>query len=92
RNMASLWLDYKLLAAPGLSLGFGVRHVGEQEVSRMAIPSFTLYDAALRYQWDKWQFALNLKNLGNKTYVAACPSVCYYGDQRNFTLTARYSW
>lgn len=92
RNMASLWLDYKLLAAPGLSLGFGVRHVGEQEVNRMAIPSFTLYDAALRYQWDKWQFALNLKNLGNKTYVAACPSVCYYGDERNFTLTARYSW
>ncbi len=92
RTTASLWVDYQLPAAPGLSLGLGVRRVGEQEVSRMAVPSFTVYDAAVRYQWDRWQFALNLKNLADKTYVAACSSVCYYGDERNFTLTARYRW
>lgn len=92
RNMASLWADYRLESVPGMSIGFGVRRVGEQEVNRMAVPSFTVYDAALRYQWDKWMFALNIKNLADKNYIAACPSVCYYGDERNLLLTARYRW
>jgi len=76
RSTASVWADYKVGSVPGLSLGLGVRRVGEQEVNRMVVPSFTVYDAAVRYEWDKWQFALNLKNLTDKNYVAACPSVC----------------
>nr|WP_286898647.1 TonB-dependent receptor [Achromobacter sp. UBA2119] len=63
-----------------------------QEINEMPIPSYTTYDAAVRYQLDKWQFALNVKNLANKTYVAACPYTCYYGDERNITLTARVNW
>lgn len=35
---------------------------------------------------------LNVKNLANKTYVAACPGTCFYGDERNITLTARINW
>jgi iron complex outermembrane receptor protein len=92
RNTLSVWGDYKVAAVPGLSLGLGLRRVGQQQVNRMAVPSFTVYDAAVRYQWNNWQFALNLKNLTDKTYVAACPSVCYYGEQRNVLLTARYHW
>lgn len=92
RHTASVWADYRVDAVPGLSLGLGIRRVGEQEVSRMAVPAFTVYDAALRYQWDTWQLALNIKNLTDKTYIAACPSVCYYGDERNVLLTARYRW
>lgn len=92
RNAASVWFDYKFDAVPGLGLGIGARRVGQQEVSRTAVPAFTVVDAAVRYQWDRWQFALNIKNLADKTYVAACPSVCYYGDERNMLLTARYRW
>lgn len=92
RNTASVWADYKVGAVPGLSLGLGIRRVGSQEVNRITVPAFTVYDAALRYQWNKWELALNVKNLTDKTYVAACPSVCYYGDERNFLLTARYRW
>lgn len=92
RMTASLWADYKLLSVPGLSAGFGVRHVGQQEISGMPVPSYTVYDAALRYERAGWRFALNVKNLGDKTYLASCPSVCYYGEGRNFTLTARYAW
>ncbi|MBR8653599.1 TonB-dependent siderophore receptor [Achromobacter sp. Marseille-Q0513] len=91
-NMATLWADYRFSGVPGLSAGFGVRHVGRQETNRMPVPSYTTYDAALRYQWEKWQFALNIKNLTDKTYVSACPGVCYYGDERNITLTARLNW
>ena len=92
RNTASFWADYKFEAIPGMSAAFGARYVGRQEVMRMAVPSYTVYDASLRYQWDKWQFALNIKNLTDKNYVAACPSVCYYGEERNALLTARYRW
>ncbi|WP_191579176.1 TonB-dependent siderophore receptor [Achromobacter insolitus] len=92
RNMASLWMDYRFSSVPGLSAGVGVRYVGRQEINEMPIPSYTTYDAAVRYQLDKWQFALNVKNLANKTYVAACPYTCYYGDERNITLTARVNW
>ena len=92
RNMASLWMDYRFASVPGLSAGVGVRYVGRQEIYDLPVPSYTTYDAALRYQWDKWQFALNVKNLANKTYVAACPGTCFYGDERNITLTARVNW
>jgi iron complex outermembrane receptor protein len=92
RHMASLWADYKFQSVPGLSMGFGVRNVGTQEILGNKLPTYTVFDAAVRYQWERWQFALNLKNLTDKTYVAACSFTCYYGDERNFTLTARYRW
>ncbi len=92
RNMASLWADYRVDALPGLSLGAGVRHVGWQEIDRMRMPTYTLLDAAVRYQYQQWQFALNVKNLADKTYLSACTGVCLYGDARNVTLTARVNW
>jgi iron complex outermembrane receptor protein len=92
RHMASLWADYKFQSVPGLSMGFGVRNVGTQEILGNKVPTYTVFDAAVRYQWERWQFALNLKNLTDKTYVAACSFTCYNGDERNFTLTARYRW
>lgn len=92
RAQASAWVDYRFASFPGLSAGVGVRHVGKQELNRMDVPAYTLFDAALRYQWDKWRFALNLKNLADKTYFGACSYACFYGDERNVTLTARYVW
>lgn len=80
------------LSLPGLSLGAGVRHVGWQEIDRMRMPTYTLLDAAVRYQYQQWQLALNVKNLANKTYLSACTGVCLYGDARNVTLTARVNW
>lgn len=93
RNQASLWADYRLgNMAPGLSVGLGVRHIGPAELNLMAVPGFTVWDAALHYQVDGWRFALNVKNLTDRTYIASCSFACFYGDERNVTLTARYSW
>jgi iron complex outermembrane receptor protein len=66
--------------------------VGEQEVSVYRVPGSTVFDAAIRYQVDNWRFALNVKNLADKTYLGSCSYACFYGDERNFTLSARYSW
>ncbi len=94
RNTASVWVDHRFAAVPGLSAGLGVRRVGAQAttVAGLNVPSFTLVDAALRYETGPWRFALNVKNLADKTYVADCTYACFYGDERNATLTARYSW
>lgn len=92
RRQASLWADWRFAALPGLSAGFGARHVGEQEVGTYTVPGSTVVDAAIRYQVDNWRFALNVKNLADRTYLASCSYACFYGDERNFTLSARYSW
>ncbi|MNT55769.1 Ferrichrome-iron receptor precursor [compost metagenome] len=75
-----------------MSVGAGVRHVGTTELNRLPVPSYTVFDAALRYQVDKWRFALNIKNLTDKTYLASCSFACFYGHERNVTLSARYTW
>ncbi|MGE8659018.1 MAG: TonB-dependent siderophore receptor [Achromobacter sp.] len=92
RTMASLWLDYKVPALPGLSTAAGIRYVGHQEIEGVPVPTYTVLDAALRYRLRNWEFALNVKNLANKRYIAACPGNCYYGDERNVMLTARVNW
>ncbi|PZQ02788.1 MAG: TonB-dependent siderophore receptor [Variovorax paradoxus] len=94
RNTASVWVDHRFAALPGLSAGLGVRRVGAQasSVAGLNVPAFTLVDAALRYETGPWRFALNVKNLADKNYLADCTYACFYGDERNATLTVRYSW
>lgn len=93
RNTASVWVDHRFAAVPGLSAGLGVRRVGAQAATAaINVPAFTLVDAAVRYETGPWRFALNVKNLADKTYLADCTYACFYGDERNATLSARYSW
>ena len=93
RNQASLWANWRFQALPGLSAGVGVRRVGAQAATAsLNTPSFTVVDAAIRYEIDHWRFALNIKNLADKTYLASCSYACFYGDERNALISARYSW
>jgi iron complex outermembrane receptor protein len=92
RNQAALWVDHRFATVQGLSAGVGVRRVGVQEIVPFSVPSYTVFDAAIRYQIDKWRFALNIKNLADKNYLATCSYACFYGDERNLTLSARYTW
>ena len=62
-------------------------------------PSYTLWDAAIRYDAGQHgavatQFAINVSNLADKTFVSTCGGVssCYYGTGRTVTATARFSW
>ena len=89
RNQASAWLEYALAGRlSGLTAGFGVRYVGSTESDDVASPSFTLYDAMLGYQWDRYQVMLTGRNLADTTYVTACDSsTCYYGETRTIGLS-----
>lgn len=101
---AALWADYTFHAGAleGLSLATGVRYNGESHgdsANVYLIPSYTLWDAAIRYDVGRigavgTQFALNVSNLSDRQYVSTCGGVssCYYGTGRTVTLTARFSW
>lgn len=96
RNTASLWVDYHypIDTWGEFSLGAGVRHVGQSlnQVNTVTVPSYEDYDVSARFDTRSWKFALNVKNILNKEYVAACVGACYYGDLRNVTFSAQYSW
>ncbi len=101
---AALWADYtfRVGALEGLSLAAGVRYNGKSygdSGNLYLIPSYTLWDAAVRYDAGRHgavatQFALNVSNLADKTFVSTCSTrqSCYYGTGRTVTATARFSW
>lgn len=100
----SLWADYTFQngGLEGLSLAAGVRYTDEtygESANLFVIPSYTLWDAAIRYNVGKigsvsTQLALNINNIEDRTYVSSCtgPSSCFYGSGRTVTATAKFSW
>ncbi len=96
---ASLWLDYTVQsgALEGVSLGAGVRYVGESWADRantLKVPASAVVDAAIRYDRDNWGVALNVANLFDNDYVASCQELttCGYGAGRTFKLKANVTW
>lgn len=101
---ASLWGDYTFRSGllRGLSVAAGVRYNGDsygESANQFRIPSYTLWDAALRYDLSRVSasrvlLSLNASNLTDKTYVSTCTGVsaCYYGSGRLLSATARWNW
>jgi iron complex outermembrane receptor protein len=79
----------------GVGFGAGLRHVGARSgdpANTIEVPSYTLFDAAVRYLWRDMEFVVNATNLTDKRYVAVCTSAsyCNYGSARKFLTTVRY--
>ena len=101
---ASLWGDYTFQAGSlrGLSLAAGVRHNGESygdSANLYRIPSYTLYDAAVRYRLEgdgavDTLLSLNISNLEDRVYVSTCsgPSSCFYGTGRTVNASVQFAW
>ena len=99
RHAASLGGDYTITAGAlaGLGFGAGVRYTGEHygdAYNLWQTPSYTLFDAAVHYDFGNWRLQLNAQNLADKEYISACNSAfwCYYGYPRTVTATARFQW
>lgn len=94
RNTIALWTDYRFNG--GVKVGLGVRYMGSNhgdlDAAPAKVPSSTVFDAMIGYDFERWSLALNLRNLSNKTYIANCDQYgnCYYGDPRRVTATATY--
>jgi iron complex outermembrane receptor protein len=92
-QMASVWGHYDFTSGPlqGLDVGAGVRYTGESyvdEANTDKVPDYTLVDAALHYDLGELglngaEARLNVNNLLDKDYVAACYSAarCYISYQ-----------
>jgi iron complex outermembrane receptor protein len=105
-QMANLWVDYTVQsgALEGVGLGAGVRYVADRfgdAANRMLLPSTTLVDAAVRYdfgalrpQMKGLSLSVNASNLFDKTYVGQCASTlfCQYGARRTVMATLGYKW
>lgn len=106
-DQASLWAKYTWFDGPlaGLGLGAGVRHVGESygdALNTFTIPSYTLVDAAISYDFRYlrpdlrgWSAQVNATNLGNTYYTQNCLTglaYCALGTARTVIGTLKYSW
>lgn len=93
RNQMSVWTDYRF--GSGIKVGLGARFVGSnygyQESAGAKVPAYTLLDALIGYDFQRWSLALNIRNLTDKLYLSNCSSgICRYGDLRKIVATANY--
>ncbi|PTQ80110.1 iron complex outermembrane receptor protein [Nitrosospira multiformis] len=97
----SAWLDYNLGTLnvswlKGFFIGGGVRYVGRvfnDEANTSTTPSFTLFDAMLRYDHGPWQFLINANNIfDDKYYSASTGGNFFLGTRRSVigTLKLRF--
>ncbi len=95
-NQASLWGKYRLsaLGLHDVTVGAGVRYIGDstEETNTYNVPSYTLFDMMVAYDPGKYRLQLNVNNIGDERYVAACYARgdCYYGQGRTILGTATY--
>ncbi len=106
-QIASGWAYYTFHDGwlAGLGFGGGVRYIGNtlgQADGTLRVPGYTLYDAAVSYDFGKaspylkgLKLAVNGTNLADKTYVSGCFSYlqgCVYGYRRAVLATLTYRW
>jgi iron complex outermembrane recepter protein len=70
RNQSAFWTRYDI---PNLHLGFaaGMTKVGKRETFDDAIlPRYTVFDGAVYFDWNRYKFQLNAKNLTDERYFS----------------------
>jgi iron complex outermembrane receptor protein len=96
---------FLLSEAIGLRVGAGVRYVGpsrdaavfddivsEGAIDSLRTPGFTLVDALVAVDWNRWSLSVNATNLFDKYYYASCSprQACGLGYARNIIATLSY--
>ncbi|MHC8339233.1 TonB-dependent receptor [Pseudomonas sp. HLT2-19-2] len=93
RLSASLWGVKEL--DNGWRAGIGVRHQADSYASTtnaITLPAYTVLDAGLFYEYRPWAFALNARNLSNKTYYESATNDLGIlpGEPRSLQFTTSY--
>ncbi len=98
KNESSSWIKYTFIS--GSLKNFSIA-AGHSQVSRrntleqgLTLPGYIILNAGLRYAYKKFDIALNLNNIMNKTYwIGAYNNVNKWpGASRNFMMTAGYKF
>ena len=64
------------------------------DANTFKVGSSTVLDALLAYTRDNWRLSLNVTNLADTRYVAACYSLagCFYAEGRKAIGKVTYRW
>ncbi|WP_241649193.1 TonB-dependent receptor [Paenirhodobacter populi] len=99
RHAASLWLQHSFTqgALDGLTLGGGLRHIGERwssDANTEKLDSVTLLDLGASYEFSEGVIGrLNINNVTDELYISAVGlNSSYYGDGRTVTASLSYKW
>ena len=97
-QIINVWTSYEIQTgdAKGLKFGLGATHKGDaygDNLNLYKVPAYTVYDAAISYAQPKWEAAINLKNITDKTYyVSPTFSGALPGDPRSIFATLRFDF
>ena len=96
---ASLWINYSPLELEALTVGAGIRYVGESVsengIIRYDTPSYTLGDLMVSYELaDNLNLQLNVRNVTDKKYLTSClfRGDCFPGVRRTVNASLTYSF
>ncbi|SDQ46594.1 iron complex outermembrane recepter protein [Chryseobacterium soldanellicola] len=92
KNIFNFWANYKVQegALKNVGVGFGANSASElytlnrAGIGTFALPSYTVFNAALSYNEDKYSLILKLDNIANKQYFTGWSTV---SPQRLRTLS-----
>ncbi|MEM9805962.1 MAG: TonB-dependent receptor, partial [Cyanobacteria bacterium P01_D01_bin.56] len=98
-HSASVWSTYKIQSGDleGLGFGLGFNWVDERQGdldNSFELDSYFLTNAAISYERDNWQFALNFKNLFDVNFVTGAPRTRTRGIEPGepFTVVGSFSY
>ncbi|WP_256570509.1 TonB-dependent siderophore receptor [Bradyrhizobium sp. CCGUVB1N3] len=101
-HTVTLWANYAIPQAAGLSVGGGVRYMSwsyGDDANTFKNSAVTLIDAALKYDLGQaakelkgMQFQVNAKNLFNLHYTTCQVGYCYRGAPLTVIATLGYRW
>jgi iron complex outermembrane receptor protein len=100
RESGNLWTRYNVPEGvlSGFGIGLGIVYTGERNAvvdnrfpQMLTIPSNTRYDASLYYQWNRVDFAINVNNAADESYIAGgdAPTNLTPGAPRKITASVR---
>lgn len=95
KSQATLWgmQRFAFGADTTLRIGGGARYIGEHySTGILRIPDYTLFDAMVGVDQQRWSFSLNANNLLDKRHYSTClyRGDCYVGIRRNIVGTVGY--
>ena len=97
RASGNFWTRYNVPDGmlKGLGIGVGVIYVGKYwggdptTLVYFPVPGYTRVDTALYYKWRRYDFALNVQNVGDRRFYLAvqAATAIFAGDERKATIS-----
>jgi iron complex outermembrane recepter protein len=101
-HLASVWLDYTLRGdvLGGAGLALGARYLGStfaDASNTLEVPSATVFDASIHYDWDQARFSLNIQNLFDReyspsAYIRGSTPFTVAAQERTLQASVTYRW